>query len=45
MKVSRRDILRATAAGAVAVGTSAIPMSIFAASNRTEGRDEHPDDR
>ena len=34
MKVSRRDILRATAAGAVAVGTSAIPMSIFGASER-----------
>jgi branched-chain amino acid transport system substrate-binding protein len=35
MKVSRRDILRATAAGAVAAGTSSLPMSIFAASNRT----------
>jgi len=35
MKVSRRDILRATAAGAVAAGTSGLPMSIFAASNRT----------
>ena len=35
MKVSRRDILRATAAGAVAAGTSSLPMSIFAASNKT----------
>jgi branched-chain amino acid transport system substrate-binding protein len=35
MKVSRRDILRATAAGAVAAGTSGLPMGLFAASNRT----------
>ena len=35
MRISRRDLLRATAAGAVAAGTSGLPMGLFAASNKT----------
>jgi branched-chain amino acid transport system substrate-binding protein len=34
MGISRRDILRATAAGAVAAGTSGLSMGLFAASNK-----------
>jgi branched-chain amino acid transport system substrate-binding protein len=35
MEISRRDILRATAAGAVIAGTSGLPTNLFAASNKT----------
>lgn len=35
MGISRRDILRATTAGAVIAGTSSLPTSVFAASNKT----------
>ncbi|MCP4188733.1 MAG: ABC transporter substrate-binding protein [Gammaproteobacteria bacterium] len=35
MGITRRDILRATAAGAVVAGTSSLPTGLFAASNKT----------
>ncbi len=35
MGITRRDILRATAAGAVVAGTSSLPTNLFAASNKT----------
>ena len=35
MKISRRDLLRATAAGTVVAGTAGFPMSLFAAANKT----------